>query len=67
MKYAEHMRQAARDYLVALMAEHGGSVPRAAQAADVHRSTLYLLLERHAVPHVRRPPGRFKDPQELAA
>jgi DNA-binding NtrC family response regulator len=41
-----------RAYLEALIRQHGGDVPRAAQAAEIHPKSLFRMLRRHAVDRV---------------
>jgi two-component system response regulator AtoC len=41
--------RASRDYLVALLAEFGGNVTRAAERAGLERESLHRLLRRHGI------------------
>ena len=41
--------RASREYLVALLAEFGGNVTRAAERAGLERESLHRLLRRHGI------------------
>jgi DNA-binding NtrC family response regulator len=46
---AEGRERISRDYLVALLAEFGGNVTRAAERAGMERESLHRLLRRHGI------------------
>jgi two-component system response regulator AtoC len=46
---AEARERISRDYLVALLAEFGGNVTRAAERAGLERESLHRLLRRHGI------------------
>jgi two-component system response regulator AtoC len=46
---AEGRERISRDYLVALLAEFGGNVTRAAERAGLERESLHRLLRRHGI------------------
>lgn len=73
--YAEHMRQAAREYFVELLKRHNECVRQAAIEAGMHRGTLHDKLVQLGIraPHragnaawqaLAEPPKRFIKPAQ---
>lgn len=54
--YYAVMREAARKYLLAKLAEHGNNVSAAARDSGINRTHFHKLLSRHGIPlrHPRR-------------